>query len=86
MKNWSICQRLLGLVGFLLLALLIGVSIFYRADYHESAALERRERLLTTAVRIRFDMLQLSDAMRGLLLDATSATDRERLNSRMPIS
>ena len=78
MKSWSISQRLLALIGLLLAVLLVGAGVFYRADHRENEAIERRARLLAVAARLRYDMLQLSDAMRGLLLEPSSVVERER--------
>ncbi len=77
MKSWSISQRLLALIGLIVTLLLIGAGNFYRADHHETEAIERRERIFAVASRIRFDMLQMSDGMRGMLI-TTGDAERQR--------
>ncbi len=77
MKSWSISQRLLALIGLILALLFIGAGNFYRVDHHEAEAIERRERVMGVVSRIRFDMLQMSDAMRGMLI-ATGDGERQR--------
>jgi methyl-accepting chemotaxis protein WspA len=78
MKSWSISQRLLSLIAALLAVLAIGAVVFLRADHQEAQALERRSRFEGVATRLRLDMLQMSDAMRGQLLEPTNTVERER--------
>jgi len=78
MKSWSIAQRLLALLAFVLLSLLGGILLLIRADRRETAAGDQHDAIGNTALLIRLDMLQASDALRGLLLDATNATERQR--------
>jgi methyl-accepting chemotaxis protein WspA len=78
MKSWSIAHRLFALFIFIVVLFAVGLSVFYRADQRESDVLDQRERLLDGGATIRYEMMVMSDALRGLLLDPTHVSERER--------
>ena len=66
----------------IIVLLLVGVGVTWYADKqvakHEAEANFKHDTLQTTADRIRYSTLEMSDAMRGLLLDPKSETERKR--------
>jgi methyl-accepting chemotaxis protein WspA len=78
MKSLTIAQRLFALLGFVLALVLVGVVLLMRADRLESEAADQHEILLTAAAEIRYEMLEASDALRGLLLDPANQAERLR--------
>ena len=78
MKNLPIAQRLLALLGALLAALLLASALVVVAEVRDTATRNRRATAFSTADRIRYDMLQMSDAMRGMLLTSSPETERQR--------
>eukprot|EP01035_Chromulina_nebulosa_P053876 gene53876-73710_t len=81
MKSWSIAHRLFALFLFIVVLFAVGLGVFYRADERESDVLDQRERLLDGGATIRYEMMVMSDALRGLLLDPTHTSERDRKRS-----
>ena len=81
-KNWTITRRLYATVGLILLLATAGAGCSWwlerQAAATQTQALAQRERLLLTAQRLRFDMLGMSDGLRGLLLEPTSVEEKKR--------
>ncbi len=78
MKSWTIAQRLYAFFGVVMFALAGGFRLFFYADHLEDLAVEQRDQIETATAVIRFDALQISDALRGVLLDPTSQAERQR--------
>jgi methyl-accepting chemotaxis protein WspA len=78
MKSWSIAQRLFALLGFMLIFLLVGILVLIRANRRESEAFDQHDNAVRAALEIRYGMLQASDALRGLMLDATNQAELQR--------
>lgn len=78
MKSLSIAQRLLALLGLMLALILAGIVLLVRADRREVEAADRHDELLTVAAEIRYEMLEASDILRGLLLESGSQAERQR--------
>ena len=78
MKSLTISQRLYVFYGLVMLALAGGFRLFIYADHLEDVAVEQREQIETNAALIRFDALQISDALRALLLDPNNQSERQR--------
>ena len=82
MKNLTISRRLNLSFALILLLSILGVVVSWWVEREGSQihveAVQKRERLLLTAERLRYDILQISDAMRGILLDPKSDVDRRR--------
>jgi methyl-accepting chemotaxis protein WspA len=78
MKSWTITQRLYAFFGVVMLALAGGFRLFFYAVSLEELAVEQRDQIEATAALIRFDALQISDALRGILLDPSSQAERQR--------
>src|SRR4051812_40596667 len=78
MKSLTIAQRLLALLAVVLALVLVGIVLLVRADRRESEAADQHENLLNSAAAIRYEMLEASDSLRGLLLDSTNQTERQR--------
>jgi len=64
-----------GLTG-LLVILSFALSLWL--DHRKGKVRDENDRLTMTALRIRYDMLQMSDGMRGMLLAPDSAMERKR--------
>ncbi len=78
MKSWTIAQRLYAFFGIVMLALAIGFRLFFYAVHLEDLAVEQRDQIETAVAVIRFDALQISDALRGVLIDPASQVERQR--------
>jgi methyl-accepting chemotaxis protein len=78
MKNLNISQRLFALLGTLLAALLLATALVVFAEIRDNTSKTRREAAITAAARIRYDMLQMSDAMRGMLVESSPDAERRR--------
>ncbi|MEY2881003.1 MAG: methyl-accepting chemotaxis sensory transducer [Verrucomicrobiota bacterium] len=78
MKSWSIAARLYLFFAVVILALGGGFALFIRADDLDARANERNILLVTGAAALRHDMLQMSDALRGLMLEPANAGERKR--------
>ncbi len=78
MKSWSIAHRLFALFIFIVVLFAVGIGVFYRADEREGEVIDQRERLLDGATEIRYEMMVMSDAIRGMLLDPAHTTERDR--------
>ena len=77
MKKMTIWQRLNTGMAFLVALLLVGVSLSWWIERTRSDA-ERRSRLLEgNNTHLHHDIVQMSDALRGLLLNPKSETDRK---------
>src|SRR5687768_16540996 len=78
MKSWTISVRLYLLLGLLLALLLAGVLTLIVASKRDHEAAAFHERLGATAAEVRYDMLQMSDALRRVLLDPEDDEERRR--------
>lgn len=78
MKSLSIAQRLFALLALVLVLVLAGIVLLVRADRRESEAVDQHDNLLTAAAEIRYEMLEASDVLRGLLLDSGNSAERQR--------
>ena len=82
MKNLTITRRLNIAFALIILLSILGVAVSWWVEREGSKilieAVQKRERLLLTAERLRYDVLQISDAVRGILLDPKSDVDRKR--------
>lgn len=78
MKTWSIAQRLFGLLFFVLASLAAGVVFLVQADQAEQRAQELQDSLMTNVLEARYAMLDMSDALRGVLLDPAATAERQR--------
>ena len=78
MKSWSIAHRLFALFIFIVVLFAVGLGVFYRAVEREVDVTDQRERLLDGGAKIHYEMMVMSDALRGLLLDPQHTTERER--------
>jgi methyl-accepting chemotaxis protein WspA len=81
MKSWTIAQRLYVYFGAIMLALAGGFRLFFFALHLEDVAVEQRDQLETATAVIRFDALQVSDALRGVLIDPTNQVEKQRRNT-----
>ncbi|MBS0630611.1 MAG: HAMP domain-containing protein [Verrucomicrobia bacterium] len=80
MKSWTIAQRLYIFFGIVIVALGAGFWLFLHSDNLESEAVQRREQMGDATDRIRYDILTMSDALRGLLIDPKNQTEQQRKN------
>ncbi len=82
MKNWTLTFRLKVMLAVTMALILCGNFLSERVDRQvskiESDAVALQNTFLRTADQIRFDMLQMSDALRGLLMNPTDETERKR--------
>ena len=78
MKSWTIAQRLLTFFGLVIVALGGGFALFLSADARAATATEQHERYNAAAAELRRDMITMSDALRGLLIDAASTKEGVR--------
>jgi len=81
MTSWTIAKRLFALFGLVIAALAGGFALFLSADTREATATEQHERYSTAAAELRYDLITMSDALRGLLIDPASEKDRARKES-----
>lgn len=81
MKSWTIAGRIFALIGFVITALAGGFALFLRADTQETTAVEQHERYSVAAASLQYNLLAMSDALRGRLIDPASAKDRARKDS-----
>jgi methyl-accepting chemotaxis protein WspA len=77
MKSWTIATRLYVFFGLTLLALAGAFGLFVHADSIENLATERDSRLDHAAAVIRYDLLEMSDALRGLIIDPANQAARQ---------
>jgi methyl-accepting chemotaxis protein WspA len=78
MKSWTIAQRLYAFFGVVMLALAGGFNLYFYAVTLKGLAGDQRNQIETATANIRFDALQISDALRGVLLDPTNQALRGR--------
>lgn len=78
MKSWTIAQRLYAFFGVVMLALAGGFRLFFYAVHLEDVAVEQRDQIEASVAVIRFNTLQISDALRGILLEPGSQVERQR--------
>ena len=78
MKNLTISQRLLALLGALLGALVVAGALLFVAETRDTDVTFRREEALTTVDRIRYAMLQMGYGMRGMMVEATIDAEKQR--------
>ena len=79
MKKSSIGQHLQTSSAALILLLLIGVGVVFWVEKSRSSATLLAVQRSAAADRIRHDLLQTSDALRGLLLSPKNETERKRI-------
>jgi methyl-accepting chemotaxis protein WspA len=78
MKTWSVSLRLYVLMGVLLGVLALGLATILGAVKRDYAAAVFHDRLGDAAAQVRYDLLQISDALRGILMDPGDDTERRR--------
>jgi len=78
MKSWSIAHRLFALFLLIVGLFAAGIAIFYQADEREARVIAERERMLDGGAVIRYEVMVMSDAVRGVLLDPTKTAERDR--------
>ncbi|MDB6174063.1 MAG: methyl-accepting chemotaxis sensory transducer [Chthoniobacteraceae bacterium] len=66
------------IIGLVLCSDFITARVDQKASKIDSDAAALQEKLLGTAQRIRFDMLQMSDALRGILMDPKNELEKKR--------
>src|ERR1700674_5741192 len=81
-KRWSISQRLKAMLAVIVGLIVLGDFFTGWADRkaadHESEAVRKEHTLLRATDRVRYDMLQMSDSLRGLLLDRSDKLEKRR--------
>src|ERR1035438_4753602 len=78
MKKTTIWQRLNTALLLLILVLLAGVGLALWVAEARLVATHRSEQLSGARDRIRYDMLLISDTVRGLLLDPKNEAERKQ--------
>jgi methyl-accepting chemotaxis protein len=78
MKHMTIWQRLNTALLLLILLLLVGVGLALWVEERRWTASHRSDELSATRDRVNLDVIQLSDALRGLLLDPKNETEKKR--------
>lgn len=82
MKNWTLSRRLTGTITLLIVLMLVSQVITWFVERHyisaQSLANTRRDSLLLTTARLRYDMLIMSDSMKALMLFPDDDTERNR--------
>ncbi len=82
MKNRTIAQRLYftlaSLCGLCLLGLAVKVWFDHRDSLSHQRIEDRQREVSITTAQIRFDMLEMSDALRGMLLNPKSDLEKSR--------
>ncbi len=82
MKNWTLSRRLSATLLVIITLLMVGqiVSWFIERRFaqEELRANATRDKLLLNAARIKYAILQVSDALRGLLLSPGSTVENSR--------
>src|SRR4051794_39739472 len=81
MRKMTIWRRLNASLALLILLLLIGAGLAWWVEYAGSKAALRNNELLAGAARIRLQLVQMNDALRGLLLDPRNDLDRKSSSS-----
>jgi len=82
MKTRTIAQRLYVTLGTMACLLLAGLAITLWVEKRDSAAAakinDRKREILVTVEVLRYDTLEMSDALRGMLLNPHSELERKR--------
>ena len=78
MKNWTIIQRLRATLALLILLSLMGTVLLVGLEKRVSSTQAEGSRALVLAERMRYDLLERSDALRALLMDPKDALERKR--------
>ncbi|HPY30560.1 MAG TPA: methyl-accepting chemotaxis protein [Verrucomicrobiota bacterium] len=78
MKHATLSQRLRSPVYLMVGFLLLGMGCALWTQHRYAQAQHRVEDLATLAHRVHFDLLQMSESLRGLLLDPHSVTEQKR--------
>ena len=79
MKNTADSRRVRQILnGLTALLIVTSFGLSYWLDHRKDNVRTENEELTQTAERIRYDMLQMSDGMRGMLLAPESAVERKR--------
>lgn len=76
MKRTSFWQRLNTATILLVLFLFVGVGFVFWAERRQADAQQRNESLDSLKHRIHKDLIQMSDALRGVLLDPNNKAER----------
>ncbi|HEV2694326.1 MAG TPA: methyl-accepting chemotaxis protein [Verrucomicrobiae bacterium] len=82
MNNRTIAQRLYFALGTLFCLFLAGLALKAWFDQSDSRSRhqveERRQQVTATTAQMRLDLLQMSDGMRGMLLDPRNEQEKNR--------
>ncbi|HWY77848.1 MAG TPA: methyl-accepting chemotaxis protein [Verrucomicrobiae bacterium] len=78
MKRMTIWRRLNASLALLILLLVVGVAVAWWVAVARSQAGHRSDELATDSARVRLDLAQMNDAVRGLLLDPKNDLERSR--------
>lgn len=79
MKKLNIWRRLNGSLASLILLLIIAIALAYAVDKARSNYAAFDNQLDEQAALVRLDLVEMNDALRGLLLDPNSVQERQRL-------
>src|SRR4051812_8100990 len=77
MIKLTIWRRLNTPLAFLTLLLLIGAALAWWVEKSRLQADRRSDDLIASTARVRLELVQMSDSLRGLLLDSKSDADRK---------
>jgi methyl-accepting chemotaxis protein WspA len=78
MKNWTIIRRLHATLALLILLSLLGVALLVGLEKQVARIRAEEDHALLIAQRLRYDMLGMSDALRGHLLDPKNELEKKR--------
>lgn len=78
MKQATLWQRLRSPTNLMVFFLLLGVAFAFWTEHRHADALHRSEELSTLAHRVHYNLVQMSDSLRGLLLDPRHASEQKR--------
>jgi methyl-accepting chemotaxis protein WspA len=78
MKNWTIIRRLHATLALIILLSLLGVALLVGLEEKVSRVRSEGDHLLLIAEQLRYNMLQMSDALRGHLLDPQNELEIKR--------
>lgn len=78
MNETTLWQRLRSPASWMVFFLMLGVGFAFWTSHRHADALKRTEELSTLANQAHFDLLQMSDALRGLLLDPHNLSEQKR--------
>ena len=78
MKHMTIWQRLNTALALLILLLMVGFGLYVWQEKVGWASIQRTEQLAAAKDRIYFDLIRMSDGLRGLLLDPKNDLEKKR--------